>query len=124
MRRAMELLNRLRDRLKTTREETASTPISTDDAYSVLANERRRRIIEYLVTIDTGAAIEMRDIVSHLVNIGEDRNAAYASTLQSHCPRLAESQLVEYDTRAKTVTVFPALHRLYESHEAFQGTLG
>lgn len=124
MRRTMELLNRLRDRLETTQEETASTPISTDDAYSVLANERRRRIIEYLVTTDTGDTVEVREIVSHLVNIGEDRNAAYVSAIQSHCPRLAESQLVDYDARAKTVTVLPALHRLYEAHEDFQGTLG
>ncbi|AHZ22847.1 hypothetical protein C439_10520 [Haloferax mediterranei ATCC 33500] len=120
----MELLNRLRDHLEQEREETASTPISTDDAYAVLANERRRRIIEYLVTNDTGDPIEVRAIVAHLVELGEDRNAAYASALQSHCPKLAESQLVEYDGRSKAVLVLPSLHRLYDAHDAFTGELG
>lgn len=129
----MQLLKRLKTTVSKSRNRPVKTTIPTDQAYDILSNDRRRRTIAYLAGFDVGTEVDVRDISSAIVTEEESREAVYVALIQSHICQLsprdttatAQGQVavVDYDERAKTVTVRPELHALHEAHSAFRDNL-
>jgi predicted transcriptional regulator len=97
--------------------------IGSDYAYDILSNTRRRRTIEYLSKFDVGQEVDVRDIADHLSTSGSDRTACYIALIQSHLTQLDGEGcegLIDYNERAKKVTVRPELHTLYRAHTDFK----
>jgi hypothetical protein len=114
----MQLLQALKDTVS--QNEAAS--IDSAYAYDMLSNERRRRVIAFLSDFDPGHEVPVGDIADHLAAAGDDRTAAYVALLQSHLQQL-DTGLIDYDERAKTVTVRPALHTIYRASTLFENEL-
>lgn len=123
----MRLLNRLkslRDTRKHEREEKASRPISPTDAHAILRIERRQHIVAYLATCDPSEEVTAGELADHLETLGDQREAAYVSVIQSHLPRMARSQLIAYDDETRELRPTDVLYRVHEAHEAFEAALG
>jgi|AntRauTorcE11898_2_1112593.scaffolds.fasta_scaffold43573_2 hypothetical protein len=120
----MRLLERLKETLSqqnSTNSTTAHVPPS--DAYSLLANERRRHIIEYLVTHEDDV-VPLRDIADYLAEeMDDDRHACYVSVLQQHAPHMERAGVVTHDNQAQTLQVHDSLHRLCAAHKTFIDSL-
>jgi|AntRauMinimDraft_3_1070383.scaffolds.fasta_scaffold00128_27 hypothetical protein len=117
----MQLLNALRDRIDPQSGRSGSATIPPSDCYSLLSNERRRLIIEFLATMD-GSSTDAAAVADHLSELGDDRNSAYISCIQQHLPRMAKSGVVEFN-EAKDVTVLPELQAVWEAHQAVENAL-
>lgn len=100
-------------------ENPRSLPI--DEAYSILANERRRKILTVLTTYDTGEELTAGELADILAERGDDRSACYVSLIQRHLVRLGQDGLgiIDYDPRAKTIRVRSEAHTLASAHEEF-----
>lgn len=124
----MQLLKRLRDTIEPQSNQSASE-IDPAYAYDLLANERRRRVIEFLVESEPNTEVDVRDIADAISQEG-DRNAIYVSLIQSHLLKLDNSgdsncnSVLDYDERAKIVKIRPELHAMYRAHKAFVSELG
>lgn len=122
----MQLLKRLRDTLEPQTTQSASG-IDPAYAYDLLANDRRRRVVEFLVEFEPDTEVDVRD-VADAISQG-DRNACYVSLIQSHLIKFDNSGddngncLLDYDERAKTVKIRPELHAVFRAHEAFANEL-
>lgn len=118
----MQLLKRLRHTIDPQSNQSASE-IDPAYAYDLLANERRRRVIEFLVDFEPDTEVDVRDIADAISQ--GDRNCIYVSLIQSHLIRYNNDGdgVLEYDERAKTVTIRPELHAVYRAHEAFTNEL-
>jgi hypothetical protein len=119
----MQLLKRIRNTIDPQPNKPASE-IDPAYAYDLLANERRRRVIEFLADFEPGTEVDVRD-VADAISQGGDRNAIYISLIQSHLIKYDNDNdcLIEYDERAKTITIRPELHAVYRAHEAFANKL-
>ena len=119
----MQLLNRLRDTIDPQSNQSASE-IDPAYAYDLLANERRRRVIEFLVEFEPNTEVDVRDIADAISQEG-GRNCIYISLIQSHLKKCDNNGkgLVIYDERAKTIKIRPELHAVYRAHEAFADKL-
>lgn len=119
----MQLLKRIRDTFEPQSNQSARE-IDPAYAYDLLSNERRRRVIEFLVEFEPGTEVDVRD-VADAISQGGDRNASYVSLIQSHLTKYDNDNngLVEYDERAKTIKIRPELHAVYRGHEAFVNEL-
>ena len=116
MRFAHWLLNALRG---TTTNNTAD--ITVQEAYSILSNNRRRQTIGYLAQFDAGDTVEVGEIADKLSSRGE-RKALYVSLIQTHLIKMDEiggRGVIDYNDRAKTVTVHASLHELHAGHLVF-----
>lgn len=79
--------------------------LSTDRMFHLLQNERRRLTLEYLQ--GTEGVVDMREIVENVAAIEYDtqveqlssteRQRVYIALYQSHLPKLADSDVIEYD---------------------------
>ena len=120
----MQLLNRLRDTLDPQSDQSASN-IDPAYAHDLLKNERRRRVIKFLVEFEPDTEVAVRDIADACSQGGSDRTAWYVSLTQSHLIKYhnAGDGLLEYNERAKTVTIKPELHAVYRAHKAFSDAL-
>ncbi|MDJ1431158.1 hypothetical protein [Halostagnicola sp. A-GB9-2] len=116
----MQLLNTLRNGINTKSNRPTKT-ISPSDAYSLLQNERRRLIIEFLATMG-GTETDAATIADHLAELGDDRNSSYISCIQQHLPRMAKSGVIEF-TESKEVTVCPELQAVWEAHQVVEKSL-
>jgi hypothetical protein len=117
----MSLLNRLREAVSTPEEPSRSPTVPPSEAYSLLQNERRRRIIEFLATMD-GTKTNASTVADHLAELGDDRTACYVSCIQQHLPRLSQSGVIEF-TESKEVTVRPELQAVHDAHKAVETAL-
>jgi len=119
----MRLLDSLRDAVSQPQKDPSRSPtVPPSEAYSLLQNERRRRIIQFLAETDD-QEVPVSDIADHLSSLGDDRTACYVSCIQQHCPRLSQS-VIEYDKQAKTVRVKPELYVLADVQDAVEETVG
>lgn len=117
----MRLLDSLRDAVSTPEEPSRSPTVPPSEAYSLLQNERRRRIIEFLATMD-GTETDASSIADHIAELGDDRTACYVSCIQQHLPRLSQSGVIEF-TEQKEVTVNPELQAVHDAHKAVETAL-
>lgn len=87
-----------------TRGEQAT--ITREDIFTVLSNERRRYVLEYLKR-HPDRTVELRELVEYVAEQEYDapiaevdsgqRKATYAALRQTHLPKLYEYGVVEYD---------------------------
>ena len=118
----MRLLDYLEHTVLHPKRQPASTSLTAEEAYMILGNDRRRRIIEYLAHVDSDE-VTLRKVANHLAEGDDDRESAYISCIQVQFPKLHEAGLVDYDDRAKVAVVRPELYTLYEAHQALNATL-
>lgn len=79
--------------------------------HSILQNERRRFVLEYLREQEQQTCL--RDVVEWIADIEADespppknvRNSVYVSLHQNHLPTLDEACLVDYDRNRKTISL-------------------
>ncbi|MFC7046553.1 hypothetical protein ACFQH6_15085 [Halobacteriaceae archaeon GCM10025711] len=117
----MRLLRKLRNPLKTPETDNVdSIPIS--DAYSVLSNERRRHVINYLVNHKEDE-IPISDVANHLATQGDDYSRCYISIIQQHAPRLHDAGAVRYNEHEKVVEPLSNIEAFYEAHLAVKRAL-
>lgn len=90
------------------RRETGATRLSEPELYDVVGNTRRRACVEYL--LDTSGETAVSDLVSHVVSVEYDqqdtarRKSVYASLRQTHLPKLASLDVINYDPDQNVVT--------------------
>jgi DNA-binding transcriptional ArsR family regulator len=102
-------------------------PLSLDAMLEILANRRRRHLIEHLHEApDNNVSFEqaVRHVVERVsVQDGEqpNRNEVEVSLQHKHLPRLADAGVLEYDLRSQTIRYRPdeRLEELLERIQAF-----
>lgn len=114
----MQLLNRIREHVTPEESaESANNSIPPAKIYSILANERRRIIVEYLANHDD-VDVDVSEIADHIVEqTGCSRNAAYISCIQNHCPVCETAGILDYRERDKVVVRLDALDTVYKAHK-------
>lgn len=88
-----------------------SRSVSELTIHSILQNERRRYVLEYLREQDQQPCL--RDVVEWIADIeaGESppsrnvRNSVYVSLHQTHLPKLDEWNVIDYDNQSKEVAL-------------------
>lgn len=82
--------------------------LSTDTVLALLADRRRRRVLDYLRDHGAGSA-SLEELVSHLA--GDDGSPARErlglSLRHVHLPKLAEAGVLDYDREAGRVRYRP-----------------
>jgi len=112
----MQLLNRIRERVTLARTKDV-TDIPPAEIYSVLSNKRRRLIVEFLATHDD-VDVDVSDIADHIAEETDcNRNAAYISAIQNHCPVLDTAGIIDYRERDKVVECLDVLEMVYKTHK-------
>jgi hypothetical protein len=87
----------------------------TTDVFALLANERRRLLIGYLVLFDRNDSVPVKQLARIVRGIetgtpihrveSSGYESVYNSLIQQHLPKLERHAVIDYDTRAKEVTV-------------------
>lgn len=85
--------------------------LSETTIHSILQNERRRYVLEYLW--DEESQTTLRDVVEWIATVESNesppptnvRNSVYVSLHQTHLPKLDDVGIIEYDTNRKTITL-------------------
>lgn len=99
--------------------ESRDGELDRDAIFDVLSNARRRYAIEYLKRHEAGDEIELSDLVDYItacendVSIAEvdykQRKRVYSSLRQTHLPKLADCNLIEYDRDRGTIALSDAV---------------
>jgi hypothetical protein len=85
---------------------------AVDDMFDILSNHRRRRVIQYTETNDDAvvgdlaehiAAIENKKPISSLSS--QERKRVYIALYQSHLPKMAAANVIDYDKNRGTVVL-------------------
>lgn len=92
-------------------ETTPSTDVEVDSVFAVLSNERRRRVLRHLFEPRSSATVT--ELVDRLVTAelnGHDRPEELTERItislhHIHLPKLAESNLVDFDHESGEVTL-------------------
>lgn len=89
-------------------DQAESTTIARDQIFEVLSNERRQRVLRYL-SQHNDRSVELRELVDHVAALENDtsidqldsraRKSVYTALRQSHLPKLADRNVIEYDRR-------------------------
>ncbi|WP_254538267.1 DUF7344 domain-containing protein [Halomarina litorea] len=83
--------------------------MTKDEAYGILGNCRRRKLIHLLASADEGLPVST--VAQHIAETatGDDRSAEdryrpiYVSLQQHHIPKLVDFEVIRYDEEAKRV---------------------
>jgi DNA-binding transcriptional ArsR family regulator len=97
-----------------------SQQISQDAVFDILSNARRRYVLYYLR--QAGEPVELGELANELAAWENDttpdnlskqqRKRVYVSLYQTHIPKLADAEMVEYDQERGTVTLTAGAHHL------------
>lgn len=97
--------------------------LSHDDLFHVLQNQRRRRVLQYLIDGDEGP-FEMRQIAEQVAAWEHDtscealasdqRQRVYVALYQSHLPKLADVGLIDYNKSRGIVSKRPTIDQVVE----------
>jgi DNA-binding transcriptional ArsR family regulator len=89
--------------------------LSRDVLFDLLRNRRRRLVMRYLGEHDRAEIGELAEHVAAVENgtdpetlSSSERKRVYVSLYQSHLPKLAEAEVVDYDKERGTVGRMPA----------------
>ena len=87
------------------------TPLEPAELYDALSNDRRRACLTALAATD--AEMPVRDLADAVASetVGDLKNTAkstYISLIQIHLPKLADYEIITYDTEEKVVAPGPA----------------
>ncbi len=98
---------------------TAYYPSSVANALGILGNKRRVLLLNYLFLFGYERDIEVRHLARVIGGIEngvspqrvttEDYESIYNGLIQNHLPKLANHDIIDYDDRAKVVTVTPGI---------------
>lgn len=97
--------------------DSQSTSSERDTLFELLADPRRRRLIETLDELGQGARVPLADLSERLAategsTAGEARHDVAIALHHVHLPMLDEAGLVDYDSETNVVeTVDPAIDR-------------
>ena len=91
------------------------TELGFDRVFGVLRNQRRRRILRYLITHDDSATIgTLAEHIAVLENdttqtalTSRERKRVYISLYQSHLPKMDDADAIEFDKARGTITSGP-----------------
>jgi len=89
-------------------DDPPSTGLDQADIHDVLRNDRRRRTIEYLTRVGETTARDLSEFIAEKES-GESppprnvRQSVYVTLQQTHLPKLADLDIIEYDEDSKTV---------------------
>jgi hypothetical protein len=82
-----------------------SEPLTPDSVFELLSNHRRRMVLYCLRT--SGGSIDMQDLAERIASMENDvpadeltsqqRKRVYVSLYQTHLPKMAEMDIIEYD---------------------------
>lgn len=100
-------------------ETSPSIEVDVDSVFAVLSNERRRLILEHLLSrqyeriLSTQSPVPVPELVDHLVSVelngheGPDelRDRIVLSLNHIHLPKLADSNLIEFDSDRGEVAI-------------------
>jgi len=91
------------------------------NVFTLLSNSRRSLLVNYLALFEYGRKVEVRHLARVIGSIetqtpprsvGTDHyESAYNSLIQTHLPKLDKQGIIEYDDRAKVVTVSPGIEK-------------
>lgn len=87
------------------------------DLFSLLASERRQRVVKLIRERGTLAARDLAEIIA-AAEAGEDppprpvRHTVYVSLQQNHLPRLDEADVIDYEPNSKEVAPGPRVDEL------------
>jgi len=91
------------------------------EIYSLLSNSRRLQVVRYLSLFEVDTTIEVRQIARAIGGIeqgispklveSKDYESVYNGLIQCHLPKLAEQDIIMYNTQSKKVTVTPKLRQ-------------
>ncbi|WP_336001155.1 DUF7344 domain-containing protein [Halorientalis halophila] len=96
--------------------DVVSEGLSADDAFEVLRNGRRRRVLAYLYDVgDEGDDVTLGELAEHVAALEADttvsditsneRKRVYVGLYQSHLPKMDSVGVLEYDEQVKTVSL-------------------
>jgi len=118
----MQLLASIRESV-TRRESTETNTIPPTTMYEVLKNERRRRVVEFLASMDSNQ-VTIGNIADHLAGEypGEERQRAYIAIYQNHLPAMEKVGLIKIDR--DSVVPQPVLMDVWQVHQQVEEVLG
>lgn len=104
----------------TAEQQNDIKPLSTDEAYDILSDQRRRYAIHHLKQSDTGVSVQdLAEQVAAWENEkpieqlnSQERKRVYISLYQSHLSTLDEEGIVEYDEESRIVNLTDAADNL------------
>ncbi len=102
---------------ETAADEVQSEPISEDDLFELLSNQRRRYILDELLckeqTLEIGPLAQgiaaHEDGLEYQEVSSKDRKRVYTALQQSHLPKMDKAGIVDFDRDRGTVRPTPAL---------------
>jgi len=82
-----------------------TTSLASDEVFEILSSQRRRMVLYYLRTHDEAATVnELAEQIAAWENeidieelTSQQRKRVYVSLYQTHLPKLAETNIVDYD---------------------------
>jgi hypothetical protein len=90
-------------------------PLTPDGVFELLSNHRRRMVLYYLRT--RGEPVGIQDLATEIASMENDvpaeeltsqqRKRVYVSLYQTHLPKMAEMNTIEYDKDAGEVRLAP-----------------
>ncbi|WP_445668780.1 DUF7344 domain-containing protein [Natronoarchaeum rubrum] len=94
-------------------------PSSVANVLGILGNKRRVLLLNYLFLFGYEQGIEVRHLARVIGGVEngisprevttEDYESVYNGLIQNHLPKLAKYDIIDYDDRAKVVTVTPRI---------------
>lgn len=101
----------LKKRTDSTENQTDEMAFTADDVLTVISNERRRYLLEYLQ--NQPGPVQLSKVAEQIAAWENDttenevtydqRKSVYTSLLQFHCPKMDDLDVVEFDQRDATV---------------------
>jgi hypothetical protein len=96
-----------------------SVDISADTVCTLLGNDRRRATLKHLATFENEAETTLGELARWLASqeydiapeqVSQDqRKSVYISLRQNHFPKLAQTDLLEWDTRSGDISPGPSV---------------
>lgn len=126
---SMPTVNDADDTVNVTRSRSADAQsLSTDDAFDLLSNRRRRYLVHCLRKHDTPMSladaadeIAIRENDTRLAEIpAEEVKRVYTSLYHSHVPRLVDANVVEYSQERDAVALSENAERLERYVDAIE----
>lgn len=105
-----------------------SSPLSINETFEILKNDRRRMVLSYLRTNDGAATLkELADYVTAEENnvdissiTSSQRKRVYVGLYQFHLPKMSDMNIIEYDKNRGTVSLTDKGSQICETHESSQ----
>ena len=103
-------------------------PLTLDERFEILKNERRRFVLEYLSSADQTVALgEMADHLAAIENdttvedvTSSERKRVYVALYQFHLPKMDRMDVINYDKDRGEVALTEKGRSLYQEHESDQ----